>query len=398
MRIKKRLAILALTGAMALSACAAGCSKQAEEKSTVSTETAQSTQPSEEISESTSEVSQESSAPEQSSESEKSTASQLSQVSAESSAAQESKTESKASAPVAEESLTETQKKVRSIIESGGSEKDIYDKIFNMNEYRSSGHVITDVDNDGKYELITRDADRSEIMIYKISGKDLLEKKFDDPKLGFNSVRVDMRYSILNKDVFFTTLGTNDNQFFKMKIFKFTPGQFLMKKSDDVTFTVDENRRPDYSTLDEAGKNACLKLSGTWTESFNDSCTEGAPSNSVEIPKDMMSKYVTDFPLYYYDSSDINSSTMVKFPTDNSSYGLPLHTIQTLLLNEIYARHGMKSSYPHSIAFFNKKNYYTELFDSSYFGDNVVDSSEFNDYERTAIKTFNYVDNPAGQA
>ena len=58
MRIKKRLAILALTGAMALSACAAGCSKQAEEKSTVSTETAQSTQPSEEISESTSEVSQ----------------------------------------------------------------------------------------------------------------------------------------------------------------------------------------------------------------------------------------------------------------------------------------------------------------------------------------------------
>ena len=89
---------------------------------------------------------------------------------------------------------------------------------------------------------------------------------------------------------------------------------------------------------------------------------------------------------------------MVKCTTDNSSYGLPLHTIQTLLLNEIYARHGMKSSYPHSIAFFNKKNYYRELFDSSYFGDNVVDSSEFNDYERTAIKTFNYVDNPAGQA
>lgn len=307
--------------------------------------------------------------------------------------AQESKTDTS----VVEESQPQPQNTVRSLIEAGGSEKEIYDKIYALDKYSTAGHVITDVDNDGKYELITRNAERSAIMIYKISGRELLEKKFDDPNLGYNSVRVDMRYSNNGSDVYFTVLGTNDNQFYQMKIFKFTPGQFVMNKTDDVTFSLDEYRQLDFQNMSKPAKSACDKLQLAWTESFNDSCTEGAPSDSVEIPKEEMGTYVNDFTTHYYDQYDIDPDRIVRFSVDDSSDGLSLYSVQTLLLNEIYARHGMKSSYPYSIAFFNKKSYYKELHNPSYFDENVVSSSEFNDFERTAIKTFNYIDNGAGQ-
>ena len=389
---KKRILILALTGVLMLSVCASGCGNSTEENNTENPNTLQSSQVLEKNSETASEMSRESS------ESEKSTVpAQSSQQSAESKQDQESKTESKASASSAEESQTEKQNTVSSIIEAGGSQKEIYDNIYALDKYRSAGHVVTDVNNDGKYELITRNEDRTQLMIYKISGSDLIEMKFNDPGFGLNSLRFDMRYSTGSNDVYFTAIGTNDNQSYRMKVFEFVPGQFVINETADITFKVNEYRKPEMQNMDETGVNVCNKLQFAWTESFNDSFTEGAPSDSVEIPQDQLGKYAVDFVDNYYDEKDSDSGKTVCFSLDNSYKGLSLYSVQDLLLKEIYARHGMRSSYAYSIAFFNKKNYYNELFDSSYFDDNIVNSSEFNDFERIAIKTFNYSDNPAGQ-
>ncbi len=290
-----------------------------------------------------------------------------------------------------EEYMTEDERAVRNAIKEGGSEKTIYDKIYNIDSYKAAGHVITDVDGDGKYELITRDSSRSVIMIYKISGNSLLEKKFDYPDLGYSNIHMDLRYDYEDKDVYFVATGTDDNINYKVKVFQFVDDEFVLKKTAEYDLTVDKQRVPN----DKNNKN--IVLSGSWLESFNDDCTEAAPTDRYYISKENSGSYVTAFMDNYLNYKDKDPNTIIRYmSTDNDCYGVPRNKASSLILNEIYARHGMKSSYPRFIAFFNKKSNYKEEHSSGYYDEKVVGSNEFNDFERTAIKSFNQNDNPGG--
>ena len=281
--------------------------------------------------------------------------------------------------------MSETEKKIKNIVDQGGTERDIYESIYSgIDGISSAGHVILDVDGDGKYELITRNYDRSAIMIYKLSGYNLLEKKFDYPDLGYDRIRMDMRYK--DDDVYFTAMGTNDNKNYLIKVFKFSDSQFVMNKVYETKFSYD-----DYYLKIDASANKYLVCS--WLESFNDNCTEATPSNTQLLAKSDLGSCLTNFMASYYVNEDSDEQWNKNFVSDDGAHGL----YKALFCDEIYARHGLKTSIPRKVAFFNKKTYYKPEYDLTHFTDAVVDS-EFSYEEREAIKVFNNVDNPTGQA
>ena len=283
--------------------------------------------------------------------------------------------------------MTETEKKVKTIVDQGGSERDIYNRIYNeIDGILSAGHVILDVDGDGKYELVTRNYDRSEIMIYKLSGYELLEKKFDYPDLGYSQIRMDMRYK--DKNVYFTAMGTDDNINYLIKVFKFSDSQFVMNKVYETKFRFSTE---EHDLKIDGSANEYLVCS--WLESFNDNCTEATPSDTKWIAKGDLGICRTDFMESYYSIDDQNITWNKNFTSNDSAYGL----YKKLFCDEVYARHGMITSYPYKSAFFNKKSYYKPEHEPDYYTDSVVDS-EFNTNEKQAIKVFNDVDNPTGQA
>ncbi len=286
--------------------------------------------------------------------------------------------------------MTETEKAVKGYITSYKSgeltEKDMLNNIYALEEYSAGGHVITDIDADGAYELVTRSSDMKTIRIYEVSGDKI---ELANELIGIDKAEMIYVHGGDKTQCFYRTLEELGDSKTKVKVFQYNgPGTSMSNK---LVCTVQDKGYGSYDVFDADGnavKNVFTDeyncISNTWRESFNDYCYNVAPEteNYEACTEDSygnwaytqsFAKTLTDFTSYYYlydDQSVWNSGSY--------SDGVSYKYIRQMAVNEIYARHNLKFNNPEITAFMNKKPNYNA--DASLTQEQVAAS--FNYYEK----------------
>ena len=291
-----------------------------------------------------------------------------------------------------EEYMTEDERAVRNAIKEGGSEKTIYDKIYNIDSYKAAGHVITDVDGDGKYELVTRDADRKTIKIYSMS-----DGKLCKPKELTAVSKVNMIYVKGSKyyDCYFETIKDISEKEKEVKIFSYNgPGIDMTKE-----LTVNILQENAYLTITDSSGKVLTKsdsnykyFEGIWQESFNDNCDYIISSSSYKkICRyiDNQNAYVytfdgfigIEFPDNYYSEGDAMED-FVSHGSSGRKTTKAMEIFKQLVCNELVGRYNYKFTDPLTVACMNKK--------ASYEPDPDLTLNDITENKFGVVEKFNY--------
>ena len=394
MKLQKNFTAVLLCAAMLASVGLSGCNNKSEpqkDQSSVQESQQSSVQESQQSSVQESGESQQSDIQESSEAAESSAAGESEESSSEQSSTEES---SQASA---EESSKEESKPVsdKEIAEAAIadfragkiSEKQMYENIYSLDKYKNNtgGHVITDVDGDGAYELVTRASDMKSITIYDVEDDNTISP------VGFVSTeKTNLIYLFgdgLTKCYFETLEKLSDNQT-KVKISSYG-GKNNVK--EEAVFIVEDNGLLNYRIFDGSGNELKYTsfsddnvkfITNTWQESFNDNFYEAMPETKTKevcetseygylIFKEGIS--LESFAQNYYLEDD-----KPLWSVENMVHGLHYKNIQQLDVNEIVGRYNYKFSDPLTIAFMNKNPGYDA--DASVTLDDIF--AKFNQYEK----------------
>ncbi len=249
---------------------------------------------------------------------------------------------------------------VKKLLSKIKNEKKLYDEIYKLDGYKAGGHVITDLDGDGSYELVIRSTDRTTISIYKAVDKVLkgpIELKASD--------QADLRYGFFSEDIkycdnmcCFTTLEDMGGNTYVMDVYSFNGIDSELEKTRSVVYTasyVAEDLSSVQFTTDDPGF-----LEYSWQESFNDDCKSIITLKENEKKPDLKKtqKLLSDFASNYYKKDDLNMLIYSGVTLEGST--LPIGSLSDLAKNEVLAKHGAKFDHPLCIAFFNKMDKYEE--------------------------------------
>lgn len=277
-----------------------------------------------------------------------------------------------------------TSSEEKNIYESASSEKEAYDNLYTYyNDSNADGHVITDLDGDGTYELITRSKDRRTIKIFKYVNGEIKTSSLEPDS---SVVQANLNYT--EKNCYFNVIKNYGADKYKIKVFEYRNSDYKLhnifeyecekrERHDGMQYTVNDNS----PSSEESAK---IREYEGWQESFNDDCTEVTNSDKEIIPINSVAGLMRDFAYRYYKDGDM----VLLSGEASSANGLNPITIKYLALNEIYARNGMKSSNPIYLSFFNKKSYYNATMDSTEFTKEFLDN-HFNNYEKQNIDNIN---------
>lgn len=405
MKTPEKIIFILLSAVILAPICLAGCSegKNQEENSTPESSVQEST--AQESSAAKSEKNVESRSDEKQLTSEKSGKDESSQKIPDVSKTESSKQESD------NDNMTDTEKKVSTIIKnytnSDISEKDLFNQVYELDDYKAAGHVITDIDGDGAYELVTRSTDEKTIRIYELSdNKIMLAKDLT------GETKADLIYVFDNKkwECYFETLDRSDNNT-AVKVFNYNgPDKDMDIVLECNVLKMEEPQTiPTYVFSDNNGTeiietDSKLKyITNSWCESFNDSFTE-----ACEQTKDK--KLVNPEPigygsgeqpiLTYYENCRPDYEGLIKayygegyvplWHAENMCLGIHLKDYDSLIINEIIGRHNYKFTDPMTTAFMNKKSYYNADPDAELF------NIDFNEYEKDNYENITKI--IAGQA
>ena len=170
MKLQKRMITLMLCTALAVTAGLSGCTIkfiQPQDQSSVQ-EAGQSSVQESEPEQSQQSVIQESSEAVESSAVEKSDES--SETSGEESISAPEESTQEESSVFKDSSAEQESERIIGEYNSGNiTEKEMFDMIYELDDISAEGHVITDIDNDGAYELVTRGNGKKLIKIYEVT-------------------------------------------------------------------------------------------------------------------------------------------------------------------------------------------------------------------------------------
>lgn len=291
--------------------------------------------------------------------------------------------------------MTETEKAVKGYITSYNSgditEKEMFNNIYALADYNAGGHVITDIDADGAYEMITRSNDMKTIKIYEISENKIV---LANELTGIDKAEMVYLHGGELTQCFFRTLEKVGNNTTKVKVFQYNaPGTSMSQKFE---CSIKSNGTGlDYEVFDSEENKVNVfgdeykYISKVWRESFNDYCHDVIPeTNYQEICENPgNSEYGWIFRGNGYNSWVNFASNYYLYDdyyvwrSEGYTEDLNLHYVQQMAVNEILGRHNFKFSDPEVTALMNKKTDYNA--DASITIDQVFDM--FNYYEK-----FNY--------
>ena len=292
--------------------------------------------------------------------------------------------------------MTETEKAVKGYITSYKSgeltEKDMLNNIYALEEYSAGGHVITDIDADGAYELVTRSSDMKTIRIYEVSGDKI---ELANELIGIDKAEMIYVHGGDKTQCFYRTLEELGDSKTKVKVFQYNgPGTSMSNKLVcTVQYTGAGGGSDGYDVFDSNGNKVSVftdeykYISKSWRESFNDYCCDVAPITDYKEACQSASGSgelysYTESALssldYFYSSYYTSDDYTVWRGYDYTLKGLDTHYVQQMMINEILGRHNYKFSDPEVTALMNKKYSYNA--DASVTLEQIFDS--FNYYEK----------------
>ena len=292
------------------------------------------------------------------------------------------------------------------------SEKEMFDKLYSLEEYTSGGHVITNIDIDSNYELVTRSKDKKTIDIYEL---------FDNRLEKVVTLSADIQANLLYVDentgdekfehsCYFETIDYAENNNMKVRIYRYRNDSGVLVTQNEYLVELYGDSKMDYvKIMDKDGNklegndavSAHNFLTSRWQESFNDNCFEIVPiSQNSDVIKLSESNYVgpsgpAEYYAYTLDYNKLISDFCNAYYNDGDhpkfvTFGLYINGLSeidahTLAKHEITARYNLSYDDPLITAFMNKKPYYNA--DPSLTIEQV--NNLFNEHER-----FNYENYP----
>ena len=267
------------------------------------------------------------------------------------------------------------------------SMKDKYNAVYNnLGNVYMEGHVITDIDGDGEWEMAVRTSDKKTISIYKI-----IDNKLAKVRYLTGITRADLIYSSLeNPSRCYLRTIKKDGDEFVFKIFKYNGAYKDMDQLYECSV--------DFDTRKTEVEKGLPYMTCVWRESFNDDFYDALPGSDSEYKltyvHDDMYKF-SDYSItghffynYYKDNEDDVFTMMYGFDSW-FGYGSADNPggIQNVMVNELFARHGYKFKSPMLTAFMNKKHDYKA--DPNISADYIL--NHFNKYEKYHFDHLEYV-------
>lgn len=378
-----KLKALLLAGIMVMSfAAAAGCGEDESEPEEAVSSNSTSVQPSAVQSASKPTIPAQPSA-----------ASKSVQTSSASSRVQSSKAESSKKEEVSKLSK-EVQEKVLNIIAESTSEREMYEAIYALKDFKADGHVITDLDGDGNYELVTRTKDRKTIKIYRV-----VNGQLKGPLQLKAPMQADLRYGYYCDDkkycddsCYLTTLEDRGNDTYAMTVYLYSGIEEELVPDTELIFARENAWDPDSNVYVANGMEF---IEQSWQESFNDKClyVVDPAEDTLELSKKRMEELIDTFAGSYYKKKDFRLLTTHNPVAEGTS--LPINSISDLAKNEVLARHGQAFTHPLCIAFFNKNAHYNPVMSVGYYTvENTINNGEeFTNADRRILMAFTNYDN-----
>lgn len=301
---------------------------------------------------------------------------------------QASKTES------SEKPKLKNQAQLKQLLAKNKPGKTLYDEIYKLDDYKAGGHVITDLDGDGNYELVIRSKDRTTISIYQAQDKTL-----KGPVEIKAPTQADLRYGFFSDDIKYcdnmcclTTLEDMGGNTYVMNVYDYKGIDTEPEMTRSIVFTasyVENDPSKVQFTADDPGF-----LEYSWQESFNDECKSILSIKETDKKPDVKKteKLLTEFTKKYYQKDDLTLRLCGGVTLGDSV--LPVGSVSDLAKNAVFARHGMKFEHPLCIAFFNKKEDYSEkkAF-GKYTVENYQDEKDFTDTDKKVLEALIDFDN-----
>lgn len=284
--------------------------------------------------------------------------------------------------------MTETEKKVKTLSEqySSGqiSEKEMYDKIYQIEEYKNDtqGHVITDLGGEDGYELITRSSNENVIYIYKVVDGKIKTKSFTAAQTDdFNKDTIEAKstivYSVGSDDIcnarIYTIVRDHNALKLRYKIFEYRGISVDAEKIKEYTvnFKINPVSNKEEIELDAETSENIMSYAG-YEEFFNDDenmiLTENDYWNSDQVYRAFNAFRIRNSRILEEDGGSFYSGysdcyTCVMF-TDNTQAHINGY-LQRLATAELYSHHDVKGKDALEMAFLNKKPNYNGLAESA---------------------------------
>ena len=264
--------------------------------------------------------------------------------------------------------MTETEKAVKNIIIRNDNQKDSFEEIYNLDDYKAGGHVITDIDGDDSYEMITRSEDRRVIKIYELSGNKIILSK---ELTGVSKANLIYVFGDHTTKCYFQTLKNKTPDDTEIKIFEYNGPDAAM--SNVFTCNQRDTNMYEFKYYDMNGAEITSDdrlsfIKRSWQESFNDLCSEAMRETSfMEVCYPEGKGWAGKQDPYYPDATFNIDDFAEEYFTEgddpliygfNLVHGLRYEYIKQLIINEIIGRYNYKFADPMTTAFMNKKSSY----------------------------------------
>ena len=412
MKLQKRMITLMLCTALAVTAGLSGCTIkfiQPQDQSSVQ-EAGQSSVQESEPEQSQQSVIQESSEAVESSAVEKSAES--SETSGEESISAPEESTQEESSVFKDSSAEQESERIIGEYNSGNiTEKEMFDMIYELDDISAEGHVITDIDNDGAYELVTRGNGKKLIKIYEVTDGKLelagMVEGEDKADLIYSFKDITSEEGISMPVCYFSTLKSAGDYKTSVRILNYNgPDSEMTEEASFIVEVYNDGKMDRTRYLDENGnqieddKGIIAFATYRWRESFNDDCCNLLPETAEELiveeeqsmegiiymhPEDENTdkKYYHQkseiynkihlFPKLYYKHDDTNPWLAFGTAVD----GLYEAWIERLAKEEMLAKYNYKFDSPLTTAFMNKKPEYNA--DPTVSLDDVLESMSENE-------------------